>query len=188
MSLVSSTNEASPDDSSLLQLEKNERDDEIEALRERVASLTAQLETALQQQYPKPDRRANQKRPYHPLSPHAFNVREVRTSSDKRTITAQRERLGRTASISTRQVLDNLSQADDTANHPIIQRILDMFQRPSQHMDYLNSEQFCNGRRLTAKDTRYCIFCMYIQPSHACTPFSLCDRPSPPGNEKQENV
>ena len=143
MPIASSINDSAVDGSSMVELAKGGRDDEVEALRDQVASLSAQLEIALQQQYPRPERRSNHKRPYHPLSPHAFNVREVRTSSDKRAITAQREKLGRTASIATRQVLDNLPDSDVIGNPPVIQRILDMFQRPSHHMEYLNSEQFC---------------------------------------------
>ena len=135
----------------LLQLAPStDRDEQVQALREQVASLTAQLEIALQEQYPRTNRKANNytngsnnKRPYHPLSPHAFNVREIRTSTDKRTILAQRERLGRTASISTRQVLDNLPDSNVIGNPPVIQRVLDMFQRPTHNMEYLNSEQFC---------------------------------------------
>jgi hypothetical protein len=131
-----------------------DNDDEVEALRAQVASLSAQLQQARssQQQQPQPSSAAssktnnNNKRRYHPLSPHSFNVREVRTSTNKSTITAQREKLGRTASISTRQVLDNLEAAaggpDSAANPPYVQRILDMFARPSHHMEYLNSEVF----------------------------------------------
>uniref|UniRef100_A0A7S3LD81 Serine/threonine-protein phosphatase n=2 Tax=Amphora coffeiformis TaxID=265554 RepID=A0A7S3LD81_9STRA len=132
------------DETSLIHLGGAERDEEVEALRKQVVSLSAQLEIALHQQYPRNECRTNStKRPYHPLSPHAFNVREVRTSTNKPTITAQREKLGRTASISTRQVLDNLPDSDVVGNPPVIQRILDMFQRPSSHMEYLNSELFC---------------------------------------------
>ena len=139
MSLGTST----ADETSLLQLGRAERDDEVEALRLQVASLSQQLEIALHQQYPRTERRSNAKRSYHPLSPHAFNVREVRTSTNKPTITAQREKLGRTASISTRQVLDSLPDSDVIGNPPVLQRVLDMFQRPSHHMEYLNSELFC---------------------------------------------
>lgn len=129
-----------------LQKECNDSSDdkhrgEVEALRAQVASLSAQLEIALQQQYPS-EPRSIKKRRHQNLSPHAFNVREVRTSTNSRTITAHREKLGRTASIATRQVLDALPDSDVTTNPPVIQRILDMFQRPTQHLEYLNSEQF----------------------------------------------
>ena len=107
-----------------------EKDAEIAELHSRLRTLTGQLQTALQ----KTARRL------HPLSPHATNVREVRSSTNKRTIAAQRERIGRTASIATQRVLDNLT--DDYEQPPTVQRILQMFQRPSQHLDYLKSEEF----------------------------------------------
>ena len=122
------------------------------------------------------------KRRHIPLSPHAMNVREEFNGdrTHHSIISAQRERLGRNASIATRQVLDHLEQHDHNDDHhhtttqsmssssllgpqqqhnkhaqqpqpqqpfkqqpaPPIQRILDMFQRPSQHLDYLNSQLF----------------------------------------------
>ena len=126
------------------------------------------------------------KRRHIPLSPHAMNVREEFNGdrTHHSIISAQRERLGRNASIATRQVLDHLEQHhhhNDDHHHtttqsmsssssllgpqqqqhnkhaqqqpqpqqpfkqqpaPPIQRILDMFQRPSQHLDYLNSQLF----------------------------------------------
>jgi diadenosine tetraphosphatase ApaH/serine/threonine PP2A family protein phosphatase len=51
--------------------------------------------------------------------------------------------MGRKASISTQQVMASLPPTDnDYVSHPIAVRILDMFQRPSAYLDYLNSEQF----------------------------------------------
>ena len=90
---------------------------------------------------------STEKRRHVPLSPHAINVREIQSSSggsNKRTIAAQRERIGRTASIATRRVLDGLVAKDvDGGRVPsTIQRILDMFQNPALHMDYLNAPQF----------------------------------------------
>ena len=49
--------------------------------------------------------------------------------------------MGRKASISTQQVMAALPSSD-YSNHPILQRILQMFQNPTQHTDYLNSQQF----------------------------------------------
>lgn len=132
-SLQSECNGASDDD--------KHKNAEVEALRAQVESLSAQLQIALNQQYPT-DSLTIKKRRHQGLSPHAFNVREVRTSTNVRTLTAHREKLGRTASIATRTVLDALPDANDGGTLPIIQRTLDMFQRPTQHMEYLNSEQF----------------------------------------------
>jgi hypothetical protein len=115
-----------------------QKEAEIDQLQERVASLSGQLETALQ----KADGSA-QKRRHHPLSPHSINVREVRTSNNKRTLVAQREKLGRNASIATQRVLDdNAKKSTDSTHPPYVQRILDMFQKPAAFMDYLNSELF----------------------------------------------
>jgi|UPI000581AECF diadenosine tetraphosphatase ApaH/serine/threonine PP2A family protein phosphatase len=121
----------------IYQRRMEEKDAEVTTLQERVECLSHQLSAALQAA----DR--GQKRRFHPLSPHAINVREVRTSTNKRTIQSSREKMGRTASIATRQVLDNIvANEPDSGNPPLIQRILDMFQRPSAHMDYLNSQEF----------------------------------------------
>jgi hypothetical protein len=264
------------------QRQMQEKERTIADLQERVASLSGQLALALQQrqkqQYSRRggsvdpsigstnnglgdndnsiNNRGTQKRRFHPLSPHAMNVREVRTTttisapvaatrtdaaagggggrgggqeSNKQqqqqhvtttttttstTVEAvvQRERLGRNASIATRRVLDSLAEYDEDDdnsfaqacaafgsdagnarggggggsssgaaagrfppgqqqqryrknkqqgggggdNHPrhIIQRILDMFQHPSQHLDYLNSEQFAKDLLKLASNMR----------------------------------
>jgi diadenosine tetraphosphatase ApaH/serine/threonine PP2A family protein phosphatase len=116
-----------------------QKDMEIQALQHRVQSLSAQLQNSL-------ITASAEKRRHHPLSPHAMNVREVRGNNNKRMILAQRERIGRTASLSTRRVLDQtLRMATENTNSKLsssIQRILQMFQHPAQHMDYLNSEVF----------------------------------------------
>lgn len=114
-----------------------QKDQEIATLQSRVASLSHQLQAALQTAAG-----SSSAKRLHPLSPHTMNVR---VSANKRTISAQRERLGRNASITTQRVLDNIyatqpehSRAPPTA----VQRIMDMFQHPHKHMDYLNSEVF----------------------------------------------
>jgi diadenosine tetraphosphatase ApaH/serine/threonine PP2A family protein phosphatase len=114
-----------------------EKEFEIAQLQERVSSLSGQLATALQ----KADTSA-QKRRHHPLSPHSVNIREIRGNNNKRTILAQREKLGRTASIATQKVLDANHSADKSASPPYVQRVMDMFQTPVASMDYLNSELF----------------------------------------------
>jgi hypothetical protein len=117
----------------------HQKEAEIAQLQNRVSSLSSQLASALQNVDS-----TNQKRRHHPLSPHAMNVREVRTSNNKRTLLTQREKLGRTASIATQRVLDATSATseDRHPSQPYVQRILDMFQRPSAYMDYLSSELF----------------------------------------------
>lgn len=123
-------------DAALLQAKESE----ISALQERCSSLSQQLQATLLHS-------AEKKRRFHPLSPHAINVREVQNgSSTKRMIQGQRERIGRTASIATRNVLDNLvleqAPESNSSMSAAIQRVLDMFQHPAQHMDYLNSQTF----------------------------------------------
>jgi hypothetical protein len=237
LSTTTTTTELSSSSSVMaLQRQMQEKEKAIADLQERVASLSGQLALALQQQHQYSCRggnnnnngndniddnnndnvsnnisRSSQKRRFHPLSPHAMNVREVRTTTTTSTTASgaaattttveavvQRERLGRNASIATRRVLDSLAENDneddcsfaqactafgggnnrgvgvggptgagrdfqsqqqqqqqqqsqfrrqqqqDHHHHPrqIIQRILDMFQHPTQHLDYLNSEQF----------------------------------------------
>ena len=120
---------------------------EIEMLRRQVESLSGQLAAALQAA----DQTQNSRR-LQMISPHVTNVREVRLSNNKRGIAAQRERIGRTASISTQRVLDNLDDNEPDRTNPLIQRILDMFQKPSSHLDYLKSDLFAKDLlRLSAK-------------------------------------
>lgn len=122
----------------LVQRRMQQKDSEIAALQQRVSSLSHQLAAALQKQ----STPAGKKR-HNPLSPHAVNVREVRTANNKRTMMTQREKIGRNASIATRTVLDGMMSAETESNPPqAIQRTIDMFKMPSMHCDYLNSEQF----------------------------------------------
>lgn len=133
-----------------------EKESEIAALQERCSSLSHQLQTTLLASAEKSKRRQQ-----HPLSPHAVNVREVLQNGNgtithtggangggggekRTTIQAQRERIGRTASIATRRVLDTLvqQQQPEITMKEVIHRVLEMFQRPTQHMDYLNSQLF----------------------------------------------
>ena len=134
------------------------RDQEIARLQNQVKSLSNQLESAMQQQ--------QQHRKYAPqdgysnangthiakrmnlMSPHAVHIQQVDSETlpgaKRSVIRAGRERIGRSASISTQRAMALLpsSAGDRYANNPIAIRILDMFQRPNAHVDYLNSEQF----------------------------------------------
>ena len=126
------------DDDETLQRTLQDKELEIRNLQERCTQLSQQLQSSLVTN-------STEKRRHIPLSPHAVNVREIQSGNGmKRTIAAQRERIGRTASIATRRVLDGLVAQDAGGGRvpSTIQRILDMFQNPSQHMDYLNSPQF----------------------------------------------
>ena len=126
------------------------QEQEIASLQQRVTNLSSQLQSSLES-------KANDGRRRHaPLSPHQFQVREISHSNgNKRTITAQKQRMGRTASIATRQVLENLSAKVSDADHPSIQRVMDMFANPSLYMDYLNSQVFAKDLLKLASKARH---------------------------------
>jgi hypothetical protein len=143
-----------------LLLERKEA--EIVQLRERCSALSQQLHASLRSAAGGGGGAA-EKRRHHPLSPHAINVREVElgggssasgSSGGKRTIaTHSRERIGRNASMATRRVLDDLVRTQQRTEDPdhrgqqlpaVVQRVLEMFQNPTLHMDYLNSNLFAN--------------------------------------------
>lgn len=115
-----------------------EKDDEIARLEEKIRSLTNQLESAVQATRSSTKRRQ--------MSPHAQVIHQVgtgRRNEGRPVLKPTRERMGRNASICTQQVMAALPSTDnDYASHPLAIRILDMFQSPSAHLDYLNSEQF----------------------------------------------
>jgi diadenosine tetraphosphatase ApaH/serine/threonine PP2A family protein phosphatase len=113
--------------------EAEDRDAQIAALQAKVSSLTNQLESAVQQA-PTGKRRQ--------FSPHAVHIQEVQKGK-RPVLSTQKARMGRNASICTQQVMAALPSTDnDYANHPLAVRILDMFQHPDSHIDYLNSDQF----------------------------------------------
>ena len=134
------------------------RDQEIARLQNQVKSLSNQLESAMQQQqqhrkYAQQDGNSNANGTHiakrmNLMSPHAVHIQQVDSETlpgaKRSVIRAGRERIGRSASISTQRAMALLpsSAGDRYANNPIAIRILDMFQRPNAHVDYLNSEQF----------------------------------------------
>jgi len=134
------------------------RDQEIARLQNQVKSLSNQLESAMQQQqqhrkYAQQDGNSNANGSHiakrmNLMSPHAVHIQQVDSETlpgaKRSVIRAGRERIGRSASISTQRAMALLpsSAGDRYANNPIAIRILDMFQRPNAHVDYLNSEQF----------------------------------------------
>lgn len=149
-----------------------EKELEIASLRDRVASLSQQLQTSLQSNSSNNNNNADGQRPgdqkrrnFISMSLDAVNVREVTAShTGKRTISSQKERIGRTASIATRSVLDYLSvqekitqarDRDATTIPPVIQRVLAMFEHPTQHMEYLNSPIFAKDLLKLCKSVRH---------------------------------
>ena len=121
-------------------LEVRAKDEEIVRLQQQILALTNQLESAVQASRSSIKRRQ--------MSPHAQVIHQVDSGSNGRrhertVLRPTRERMGRNASICTQKVMAALPTLDnDYANHPLAIRILDMFQSPSSHLDYLNSEQF----------------------------------------------
>mmetsp|Transcript_10086 Transcript_10086/g.28720 ORF Transcript_10086/g.28720 Transcript_10086/m.28720 type:complete len:463 (+) Transcript_10086:246-1634(+) len=115
----------------------NQRDAEVAALQAKVRSLTNQLEAA---QHASSSTKGKRRQ----MSPHAVHIQQIRGGRGKRPVLrAERERMGRNASISTQKVMATLPSVESQyATHPLAIRILDMFQRPSAHIDYLNSHQF----------------------------------------------
>ena len=135
------------------------RDQEIARLQSQVRSLSSQLELAKQAQalgppppLPSPSgftpNEHNRKKRTNLMSPHAVHIHQVDAptipGSTRKVIRAGRERIGRSASISTQRVMASLpsSAGDRYAANPIAIRISEMFQRPNAHVDYLNSDQF----------------------------------------------
>lgn len=117
-----------------------ERDAQIAALQAKVTSLTNQLESAQQQASASGGRPVRDRRPQ--FSPNAVHIQEVALGR-RPVLSAKKERMGRNASICTQQVMANLPNVDnDYSNHPLAVRILEMFQHPDRHLDYLNSDQF----------------------------------------------
>lgn len=114
-----------------------EKDDEIARMQDQIQSLTNQLESAQQASAHTQKRRL--------MSPHAMHIQQIEAGkkNERSILQPKRERMGRNASICTQQVMAALPNTDkDHANHPLAIRILDMFQSPAAHIDYLNSDQF----------------------------------------------
>ena len=75
--------------------------------------------------------------------------------------------MGRNASIATAAVLNSLPDEDETHSfkHILINRIVDMFRSPNEHVDYLKSEQFAKDLlklnkkvRTVLEDEPRCVF------------------------------
>jgi diadenosine tetraphosphatase ApaH/serine/threonine PP2A family protein phosphatase len=198
------------------QLQIQEKQLEIISLKERLETLTRQLQQQQQQQQQNNNNgsidigtvsssgssnntmktnttqttstknldRDGKRRNFISMSLDAVNVREVSCGSGgagginngKKMITAQRERIGRHASIATQNVLHLLSMeeklrqsydSDYQTIPPVIQRVMAMFDNPTQHMDYLNSQTFAKDllklcravrHRLDKKETQRVVF------------------------------
>jgi len=137
------------------------KEDEIARLQNQINSLTNQLEAANQANKGKAKRRQ--------IAPSAVHIQQVEGGFGQRPfLQSRREMMGRSASICTRQVMNNLPTGEnDYSNHPLALRIMDMFQRPSENMDYLNSEQFAKDLFKLCQKVRHVLEgeprCVYLQ-------------------------
>ena len=125
-----------------------ERDAQISALEKEVTFLTNKLSTLSKKHQKAVDGGvgSHPKRRHHPLTPYGNLVQETELKSGGKRMQLQslRERMGRSASIATRSVLNALpdEEATKSSSHSLAERIVDMFKDPASHIDYLNSDQF----------------------------------------------
>ena len=108
-----------------------EREAQISALQKQITSLTNQLAVTTG---------SGGQRRHHPLVPSSVTIQNSQSPSKRNLLTQQRERMGRNASITTRNVLKNTKDVE--APHPLAQRIIDMFKDPNAHTVYLSGDQF----------------------------------------------
>ena len=93
----------------------------------------------------------------HVLSPYGNVVQESNTKTpNSSSLTHERSRMGRNASIATAKELSSLACPKEESRHNnnrnIVNRILAMFNDPASHIDYLNSIDFANDiRKLNSK-------------------------------------
>ncbi|KAL3941890.1 MAG: hypothetical protein SGBAC_003815 [Bacillariaceae sp.] len=115
------------------------QDAAVAKLQSQINSLTNQLEAANQA-----NKNGSNNTKRRQIAPAAVHIQQVEGGFGQRPfLQSRREMMGRTASICTRQVMSKLPTGEnDYSNHPLALRIMDMFQRPDENMDYLNSEQF----------------------------------------------
>lgn len=96
----------------------------------------------------------------HKLAPYGNVVTESNNSNTKSsTLTHERSRMGRNASIATAQELNSLTckeqESFDSQNKKLTERILKMFDDPAQHIAYLNSTDFCKDILKLASKIRF---------------------------------
>lgn len=121
-----------------------DRDAQIDALQSQVNHLTQQLAAS------KGTRRQQRQ-----LMPHSTTVKEKERQGGKRPLlTHLRQHLGRNASMTTRNALERLPQQDPQP-HPTAHKMIEMFQDPASHMDYLNSQEFATDLFKLCHKTKY---------------------------------
>jgi archaellum component FlaC len=140
-----------------------EREAQIDALQKEKTALTNEIHS-LKRQYKASKKHHQQNasaltstvatpKRKHVLSPYGNVVQE---SNTKTSLTHERSRMGRNASIATAKELSALTcpkeESRHNTNRNIVNRILAMFDDPASHIDYLNSIDFANDlRKLNSK-------------------------------------
>lgn len=124
-----------------------DRDAQIDALQSQVTHLTQQLAAS------KGNRIAGRRQ----LMPHSTTVKEKTTPGSKRPLlTSFRQQLGRNASLTTRNALEKLpSSSHEEPHNATAEKIINMFNDPSSHYDYLNSHEFATDLFKLCHKTRY---------------------------------
>ena len=144
----------------------HEREAKIASLQTQVSSLTNKLVTlnrhykATKKQQKQQQQQQQSMQDYHNghaattpkrkhrLSPYGNVVHENSNDTRLTSLSHERSRMGRNASIATAQELSTLDcpkeEKRHSTNQAIVDRILQMFSNPASHMDYLNSVEFAN--------------------------------------------
>jgi len=140
-----------------------ERDSKIAALEKEVIGLKNKISTLSKEQAMNI---GGQRRGKKGLTPYGNSVRvsTSKCSAKRRQLLAERARMGRNASISTKAILNSIPD-EQSSKEALINRIQDMFRSPNEHVSYLKSEQFAkdlvklNKRvRTILEDEPRCVF------------------------------
>eukprot|EP00579_Thalassiosira_antarctica_P006593 CAMPEP_0201877466 /NCGR_PEP_ID=MMETSP0902-20130614/8867_1 /ASSEMBLY_ACC=CAM_ASM_000551 /TAXON_ID=420261 /ORGANISM="Thalassiosira antarctica, Strain CCMP982" /LENGTH=657 /DNA_ID=CAMNT_0048404913 /DNA_START=154 /DNA_END=2127 /DNA_ORIENTATION=+ len=117
-----------------------ERDAKIAALEKDVIGLQNKISTLSKEQAMIT---GGQRKGKKGLTPYGNTVRVSvsKCSAKRRQLLAERNRMGRNASLSTQAILNSLPD-ENSSKEVLINRIQDMFRSPNEHVGYLKSEQF----------------------------------------------
>mmetsp|Transcript_8170 Transcript_8170/g.17708 ORF Transcript_8170/g.17708 Transcript_8170/m.17708 type:complete len:666 (+) Transcript_8170:230-2227(+) len=142
-----------------------ERDSKIAALEKEVIGLKNKISTLSKEQAMI---NGGQRKGKKGLTPYGNSVRVSvsKCSAKRRQLLAERNRIGRNASISTQAILNSLpDEHQHSSKENLINRIQDMFRSPNEHVGYLKSEQFAKDLlklnkkvKIILEDEPRCVF------------------------------
>mmetsp|Transcript_19553 Transcript_19553/g.35493 ORF Transcript_19553/g.35493 Transcript_19553/m.35493 type:complete len:666 (-) Transcript_19553:126-2123(-) len=142
-----------------------ERDSKIAALEKEVIGLKNKISTLSKEQAMI---NGGQRKGKKGLTPYGNSVRVSvsKCSAKRRQLLAERNRIGRNASISTQAILNSLpDEHQHSSKENLINRIQDMFRSPNEHVAYLKSEQFAKDLlklnkkvKIILEDEPRCVF------------------------------